>query len=63
MRITLQYFAACPNGRALTPVLERLADEFGASLEHRAVETPEEAARIGFRGSPTVLIDGEDPFA
>jgi hypothetical protein len=27
------------------------------------VETHEEAVRLGFRGSPTILVDGRDPFA
>ena len=27
------------------------------------VETPEDAERLGFLGSPTILIDGHDPFA
>ncbi len=28
-----------------------------------AVTTPEDAELWGFRGSPSVLVDGEDPFA
>jgi hypothetical protein len=27
------------------------------------VATPEDAERLRFRGSPTVLVDGRDPFA
>jgi hypothetical protein len=27
------------------------------------VSKPEEAARVGFAGSPTMLVDGSDPFA
>jgi hypothetical protein len=27
------------------------------------VATPEDAERLRFRGSPTILIDGRDPFA
>jgi hypothetical protein len=29
----------------------------------RRVRTPEEAEQLSFRGSPTVLVNGEDPFA
>ena len=29
----------------------------------QAVPTAEEAEAVGFRGSPTVLVDGVDPFA
>jgi hypothetical protein len=32
-------------------------------VEHRLVSTPEEAEAAGFRGSPTVLVNGHDPFA
>ena len=32
-------------------------------VEHRQVTTPEQAQSTGFRGSPTVLVDGRDPFA
>jgi hypothetical protein len=32
-------------------------------VEHRLVSTPEEAQAAGFRGSPTVLVNGQDPFA
>ncbi len=31
-------------------------------MEYRRVETPEEVARIGFAGSPTIMVDGTDPF-
>ncbi len=27
------------------------------------ITTPEEAEAAGFRGSPTILVDGVDPFA
>ena len=27
------------------------------------METPEEAERLAFIGSPTILVDGRDPFA
>jgi hypothetical protein len=26
------------------------------------VTTPDEAEAVGFRGSPTILVDGHDPF-
>lgn len=31
-------------------------------MQHSQVTTPEQAEASGFRGSPTVLIDGRDPF-
>ncbi len=64
--ITVQYLPGCPHldlardrvaealrrldGAAPTVTVEEIADEM-------------EAERIGFRGSPTVLVDGVDPFA
>jgi hypothetical protein len=33
-----------------------------AAIELHRVETPEEAVELRFRGSPTLLIDGTDPF-
>jgi hypothetical protein len=32
-------------------------------LTFQRVETPEEAERLAFRGSPTILVNGVDPFA
>lgn len=32
-------------------------------VTHHLIETPAEARRVGFRGSPTVLLNGVDPFA
>jgi hypothetical protein len=31
-------------------------------LARRQVDTPEDAERLVIRGSPTVLVDGHDPF-
>jgi hypothetical protein len=65
MDVTLQYFDACPNWRIaderLREALERLR-RHDVSVSYQQVETPEEAARVGFRGSPTILMDGRDPF-
>src|SRR5699024_5336838 len=33
------------------------------TINHQLIETHEEAVRLGFNGSPTILIDGTDPFA
>lgn len=63
MEVTLLYFDDCPNWKDTDRTLKRLADEFGYDLTHRQIATPEEASRAGFRGSPTILVDGTDPFA
>lgn len=62
MHVELRYFAACPNWRSTRALLEQLADEFGFTIAERLVETHDEAIVLGFRGSPTVLVDGSDPF-
>jgi len=33
------------------------------TLEYQRIDSPETAERIGFHGSPTILVDGRDPFA
>ncbi|HWB72145.1 MAG TPA: hypothetical protein VG452_07995 [Egibacteraceae bacterium] len=66
MEITLQYFDGCPGWRAADANLRealRLAGIPDAEVRYQKVETPQEARRVGFRGSPSLLIDGEDPFA
>jgi hypothetical protein len=62
MRIELLYFDGCPSHAELLPRLrELLANQgIGEEIELRRVETPEEAERERFLGSPTVRIDGED---
>lgn len=61
--VTLQYFNGCPNWQTTQARLADLAVEYGFTITHQRVETPEDADRLGFRGSPTVLVDGVDPFA
>ena len=65
MDLTLRYFDGCPNWITAD---ERLKDALRvtgvtATVNYETVETPGDAERTGFRGSPTILIDGEDPFA
>jgi len=64
MEITLQYFDGCPNWSIAAERLATIAvDRPGITVNHRLVETLEEAEAIGFRGSPSILVDGVDPFA
>lgn len=64
--VQLLYFDGCPNwheaDRRLRDAL-RQADLAESALTMRRVETPEEAEDLRFRGSPTILINGVDPFA
>ena len=64
MEITMQYFDGCPNWEVLDHrIAEALHGRTDASIIRQRVGTTEEAVRLGFHGSPTILIDGIDPFA
>lgn len=66
MNVTLQYFDGCPNWRATEHLVQQALHELGLppdSLHLQDVSTVEDAETAGFRGSPTVLVDGRDPFA
>ena len=66
MEVRLLYFDDCPNWRLAEARLLEAVAELGKSapaVVYERVCTPEQAAQVGFRGSPTILIDGRDPFA
>lgn len=60
MEITLQYFDGCPNWQQTDALLRDLT---GGVVSYQLIDTMEAAEATGFRGSPTILIDGVDPFA
>jgi len=61
--VTLLYFEGCPSWQTADARLAELADELGFTVTRRQVTSPEKAKEVGFRGSPTVLVDGRDVFA
>jgi len=64
--ITLMYFDGCPGWQVAEVNLRSAVAALGrpdVSVRRRPIETVEEAERAGFIGSPTVLLDGRDPFA
>lgn len=65
MDIEVRYFDDCPNWQTTEGYLKRLVEELGitASIRRTLVNTTELAVRYGFIGSPTVLINGLDPFS
>lgn len=63
MVVRLLYFDGCPNWQYTDARLRDLQEEVGFRLERQRVGSPEEAERLRFRGSPTVLVDGIDAFA
>lgn len=62
-RVELLYFDDCPNWRDADDLLRRVAHEVDFELTRRLVDTPERAEALQFRGSPSILVDGIDPFA
>ena len=64
MDITLLYFEDCPNWKVADQRLTMLAAERpDIRLTRHLVETPEEAERTRFHGSPSIHVDGVDVFA
>ena len=66
MDLELRYFDGCPNWKTADERLRQAlaaAGQGALDVTYRKVARPAEAERLGFRGSPTVLVDGHDPFA
>ncbi|MDD2818159.1 MAG: thioredoxin family protein [Candidatus Nanopelagicales bacterium] len=64
--VTLQYFDGCPHWHETEALLHEALLIVGQEYERielQTVETVADAVRAGFIGSPTILIDGMDPFA
>jgi hypothetical protein len=60
MKLEVLHVPDCPN---LGPMLDRLAQISDLPVATQEVSTEAEAATLGMTGSPTLLIDGDDPFA
>ncbi len=56
--------AECPHEQPALELFRRVLDDTGHPDEIRigVIRTEDEAARRGFHGSPTFLINGVDPF-
>lgn len=65
MELTIQYFEECPNWQVAEARLREALAKLGRAdhpVRLQQVETPKEAERVGFCGSPTILVDGVDAF-
>jgi hypothetical protein len=62
MKIELFYWEECPSHPEALETLREVLAERGIAdeIELRQVGTDEEAAALGFPGSPTIRIDGLD---
>ena len=64
MRLQVLHVPDCPNARLLSSRLSRLlAGRPDIAVEDRVICDERDAAGWGMTGSPTLLIDGVDPFA
>jgi hypothetical protein len=59
MRLEVLHVQDCPN---LPLLLERLVQVTDLPVTTRVIESDADAARFGMAGSPTLLVDGVDPF-
>jgi len=63
LELTLLTVPDCPNAAAFEERLAAaLAGSPGAVVRRREIADEQEAAEAGMRGSPTLLINGVDPF-
>jgi hypothetical protein len=63
MKVQLLYFDGCPHWKAMAGQLDTLANELGFTWTPVPVETPESAVEYQFHGSPSLHLNGDDPFA
>ncbi|MBA3575625.1 MAG: thioredoxin family protein [Pseudonocardiales bacterium] len=64
MDIALLYFGGCPTWKVADERLRAIAaDRPDITVRRHRVDTVEEADRVGFHGSPSILVDGVDVFA
>jgi hypothetical protein len=65
MKITIQYFDGCPHWKLADERVRHVLGAFSSddvTVEYQFIDSPETADLVGFHGSPTILIDGRDPF-
>jgi len=64
MKLEILHVPDCPNVALLTALLkEALAGRRDIVIDQREIRDEAEAATRQMAGSPTLLIDGADPFA
>ena len=64
MRVQLLYFDGCPHWAMLAERLREALDllDEPSTIEHLKVDSQREAERLRFAGSPSILLNGTDPF-
>ena len=62
IRVEVLVFEGCPHAAAALTLAENVVGRLapGSSVERIEVDTPEKAVSLGFLGSPSVRVNGED---
>jgi len=64
VQLTLLAVPGCPSAAAFEELLaDALADYPGVRVDRREIADERAAAEAGMCGSPTLLVNGVDPFA
>jgi len=66
MKVTIQYFDGCPHWKVADERVRKVLRSIprnDVDVVNQLIDSPETAERVGFHGSPTILVDGLDPFA
>jgi hypothetical protein len=64
MELTVLAVPDCPNAALLEQRLAQVIEgRRDVTVSRQLIADQDEAARWGMRGSPTLLVDGTDPFA
>jgi len=66
MKITIQFFDGCPHWELAERRLRQALADIGredVQITQQRIDSPEDAQRLDFHGSPTSLVNGRDPFA
>ena len=66
VKVELLVVPGCPNEAAAAELVRGVLDELGRAdtlLTVRVIANQADAARHGFTGSPTLRVNGRDPFA
>jgi len=61
-KIEFYFFESCPSYKKALDYLEEIINEHNieADLKLIQVDSPEDAQKVGFQGSPSIKINGED---
>jgi hypothetical protein len=62
MNVDILFFEGCPNHEPALEFLHEVIADLGidAVLNHVEVRTSDDVERLGFLGSPTIRVNGED---